>query len=230
PNIIITLFWIVGITSATNSLDNCDGVASGVTAIASFFIFVIAWGSSTDDAQPWLSYLAIGMAGSCLGFLRYNFPPARIYLGDNGSFFLGYMLASMLVFAHYSENPLKAILVPCLVLAVPIFDITLSTLLRIRDGDVRSWKEAVLYCGRDHMAHLLMRVGFSKKRTVAVIYSLAVGGGVAALLVMANDKFSVCFAIAGMYGVLLVAVGILLGRVRQKLGNPLLKRKTGVTA
>lgn len=214
PNLVITLLWIVGATSAMNSIDNTDGVAPGLAAIASAVLFFIAWGHSLSDAQPWVAYVAAAMVGSCFGMLRYNFPPARIYLGDNGSLFLGYMLAAMLVFAHYSASPLQAILIPGLTLAVPIFDIILTTVLRIRDGDVRSVKEAILHCSRDHTAHLLMGLGLSKRLTVGVIYSLAILGGLSAILIWQNPSFGFSLMIAGGYLSLLAALGVVLARAR----------------
>ncbi len=217
PNLLLTLIWIVGVTSATNSLDNTDGIVGGVTAIASVFLFSIAWGTSTTDAQPWLSYFAVAMAGSCIGFLRYNFAPARIYLGDNGAFFIGFMLSTMMVFAHYSTDPLQAMLIPCLVLSVPIFDIVLATWLRIRDGDVRGIRAAVVYCGRDHMAHLLMALGLSKRQTACAIYLLAVLGGGIALLVLAAESPAAYLTIAGLYLGFLALVGVVLGQIRRQL-------------
>ena len=217
PNILLTLFWIVGVTSAKNSLDNTDGVAGGVAALTGLFVFAIAWGTSPADAQPWLSYLAVALVGSCCGFLRYNLPPARIYLGDNGSFFLGYILATLLVFCKYSTDPLKAVIVPCLILSVPIYDIALATILRIRDGDVRNWRDAVLYCGRDHLAHLLMGLRFSKRVTVCFIYSLTIIGGVTALLVMNATHPALYLAITGTYVSFLVGISIVLGRVRRQV-------------
>lgn len=214
PNLLLTLLWIVGATSAMNSIDNTDGVAPGLAAIASAFLFYIAWGHSADDAQPWVSYVAIAMVGSCFGMLRYNFPPARIYLGDNGSFFLGYMLAAMLVFAHYSARPLQTLLIPGLVLSVPIFDIVLTTVLRIRDGDVKSIRQAILHCGHDHTAHLLMGLGLSKRATVLTIYGLAITGGLSAILVWQSPSDAVCLVLAGAYAALLFSLGIVLGRAR----------------
>ncbi len=217
PNIAITLLWIVGVTSAMNSLDNTDGVVGGVSAIAAAFILAIAWGTSPGNAQPWLSYLAVALLGACLGFLRYNFHPARIYLGDNGAFFVGYCLATLLVFAHYSKDPLQAVLVPALILAVPIFDLLLATALRIRDGQVRTVRAAILYCGRDHLAHLFMAMGMSKVQTALAIYALAIAGGVAGLLVLASPRPGIYLSIAGLYGTLLVAVGATAGRFRRRL-------------
>ncbi|MFN0058905.1 MAG: glycosyltransferase family 4 protein [Planctomycetota bacterium] len=214
PNVLITLFWIVGVTSALNSIDNTDGVAAGLTAIAGVFIFLIAWGSSAADAQPWLSYLAVGLVGSCLGFLRYNFNPARIYLGDNGSFLLGYLLAVMLVFARYSENMLQVVLIPGLIMAVPIFDIVLTTYLRIRSGDVSTIKGAILHCARDHVAHLLMGLGLTKTQTTLTIYGLGILGGSAALLVRASPNPVLNLVVAGTYFGFLAALGGVLARAR----------------
>lgn len=216
-NIVVTMIWIAGITSAMNSLDNTDGVAGGTAAIAALFTFVIAWGTSSADAQPWLSYLAVSLAGASIGFLRYNFAPAKIYLGDNGAFFLGYALATILVFGHYSTDPLKAILIPCLILSVPIFDITLSTILRWRDGDVKTFREAVLYCGRDHVAHLLMGLNLTKRQAACVLYAIGVVGGLVALIVLNVTTVGFYLSITGMYLALLTALGVILGRVRRQV-------------
>lgn len=216
-NVAITMVWIAGVTSAMNSLDNTDGVAGGSSAIAALFTFCVAWGHSSADAQPWLSYLAVSLAGASIGFLRYNFAPARIYLGDNGAFFLGYALSTMLVFGHYSTDPLKAILVPCLILCVPLYDITLATCLRWRDGDVRSIRDAVLFCGRDHLAHLLLGLNLSKRQTACVIYALGISGGLVGLLVLNVTPMAIYLPIVGMFAALLLALGVVLGRVRKQV-------------
>jgi len=213
----LTLVWIVGVISATNSLDNTDGVVGGTSAIAALSIAAIAWGTSAFEAQPWLSYLAVALVGSSLGFLRYNFPPARIYLGDNGSFLIGFLLATILVFGEYSTDPVQAILIPCLVLVVPLYDITLATVLRIRDGDVRSWREAVHYCGKDHLAHLLMGAGLSKRQAVGVLYALAAAGGATAVAVHRLDSRIASLIVGVLVAAGLAWMGILLGRVRPVL-------------
>ncbi len=213
-DVVLTLLWIVGVISATNSLDNTDGVVGGVSAIAGIFIFAIAWGSNAFDAQPWLSYLAVALVGSSLGFLRYNFPPARVYLGDNGSFLIGYLLATILVFGQYSTDPVVAILIPCLILVVPLFDITLATVLRIRDGEVRTWRDAVHYCGNDHLAHLLQGLGLTKRQAVGFLYALGIAGGLTALAVHRLESRVACLTVAILFAAGLSWIGILLGRVR----------------
>ncbi|MBI4574894.1 MAG: undecaprenyl/decaprenyl-phosphate alpha-N-acetylglucosaminyl 1-phosphate transferase [Planctomycetes bacterium] len=182
-NVPLTLFWIVGVTSATNSLDNTDGVVTGVSAIAATATFFVAWGDSATSAQPWLSYLAVTLLGCCLGLLRYNFVPARIYLGDNGAFLLGFLLACMLVKGEWARHPVKAIVVPCLIMTVPLFDICLSTVLRIVHGRVGGVLDAILYCGRDHLAHRLMALGYSKTHSVLLLYLMAAIAGALAIVV-----------------------------------------------
>jgi len=212
---ILTLTWIVGVISATNSLDNTDGVVGGTAAIAAISILAIAAGSSAFEAVPWLFPLAVALVGSALGFLRYNFPPARVYLGDNGSFLIGYLLATILALGEYSTDPIVALLIPCLVLVVPLFDITLATILRVRDGDVRSWRDAVHYCGRDHLAHLLMGLGLSKRRAAACLYALAGAGGAAAFAAHRLESRVAAIAIALLFAAALALLGIRLGRVRR---------------
>lgn len=175
----VTLLWMAGVASATNSLDNMDGAAGGTAAIACAAVFYIAWGQSVESSQAWLSYVAIALLGSSLGFLRYNYPGAKVFLGDNGSLLVGYVLAAMLVLGGWSQHPLKAIVIPCMILTVPLFDITLSTILRYKHGVVSTWVEAVVYCGRDHLSHRFMALGLSKPQALWALYAI---GGTAAIM------------------------------------------------
>jgi hypothetical protein len=120
-----------------------------------------------------------------------------------------------LVFGEYSADPIQSILIPCLILVVPLYDITLSTLLRFRDGDVKSWRDAVHYCGKDHLAHLLHGVGLSKRQAVGFLYALGFTGGLTALAVHRIESRVVTLSIAVLFGAGLTWIGILLGRVRQ---------------
>jgi UDP-GlcNAc:undecaprenyl-phosphate GlcNAc-1-phosphate transferase len=197
-----------------NSLDNMDGAATGTSAVASAAIFYIAWGTSAQDAQPWLSYLAVALLGACLGFLRFNYHPARAFLGDNGSFLIGFLLASMLVLGRWSPNPVKAMIIPCIILTVPLYDITLSTILRIRGGIVRSIPEAITYCGKDHITHRLVALGLTQTQAVLSLYLLGAISGFVAILIFKIDDPRVFVPVLGIYLITLVWFGVVLDRAR----------------
>jgi len=149
----ITVLWLVGITNALNLLDNLDGQAAGVTAIAAGFLayFFLAAG------QPLQAALAVAVAGAALGFLLYNYHPASIFMGDSGSLLLGFALASLSLLApsHRTRNLLATLAVPILILLIPIIDTTLVTLSRKAHG------RAVSQGGTDHISHRLVALGLS---------------------------------------------------------------------
>lgn len=180
----LTLLWISGVSSSMNSLDNMDGAAGGTAAIASFWTFYVAWYTG-PWGQPHVSFIAIALMGACLGFLRYNWTPARVFLGDNGSLLLGFLLAALTVQCGWSRGDrLKAVIVPCAILCVPLYDITLSTILRIRRGVVKNPIEAIVYCGRDHLSHRLVALGLSKREAVLVLYLFGMISGTVAVIVV----------------------------------------------
>lgn len=183
-DLVLTLLWITGVSSAMNSMDNMDGAAGGTAAIASFWTFYVAWYTG-PWGQPHVSFVAIALMGACMGFLRYNWKPARIFLGDNGSLVLGFLLAAMTVQCGWSRGDrLKAIIVPCAILCVPLYDITLSTTLRIVRGVVRNPIEAIVYCGRDHLSHRLVALGLSQREAVLMIYLFGMISGTVAIIVV----------------------------------------------
>lgn len=209
-DMVLTLFWIAGVSSAMNSLDNMDGAALGISAIAAFFTFLIAWYSY----QTQFSYVSIALCGACLGALRYNFKPARTFIGDNGSLLLGFLLSALMVVGGWAhEDRVKAVLLPCVVLVVPLFDITLATFLRYKNGVVRSMREAILYCGRDHLSHRLVALGLSQREAVLSLYLFGIAGGMIAYL-LASDRAgpSVYGPVVGAGIVVLIGVGMLLDR------------------
>lgn len=215
-DVALTLFWIAGVSSAMNSLDNMDGAAAGVAGIAAFWIFLVAW-YTEPWGQPPVSYVAVALFGACAGFLRYNlFPPARIFLGDNGSLVLGFLLASLTVQAGWArDDKIKALLVPCAILGVPLYDITLSTLLRIRRGVVRGPVQAIVYCGRDHLSHRLVAFGMSRREAVLLLYLCGmIGGAVGFFLSRPGVGPAVYWPVAGASLAVLVALGAVLDRAR----------------
>lgn len=176
--IIITILWVVGITNALNFLDGMDGLASGLVVIAAGIFFVIA----IQTEQLYLGYLTIALAGATLGFIPYNFYPARIFLGDSGSSFLGFSLASLAMMGGWAENnPMVALSVPLLVLGVPIFDMIYITAARIKQRKVTNFRSWIEYVGKDHLHHRLFNLGFGQRQVVFFIYMLSLCLGLSAV-------------------------------------------------
>ena len=211
----LTLLWISGVSSAMNSMDVVDGAAGGTAAIAAFWTFYVSWYTGVWG-QPHVSYIAIALMGSCLGFLRYNWSPAKIFLGDNGSLLLGFLLASLTVQCGWSSGDrIKAVIVPCAILAVPLFDITISTILRIRRGIVKNPIQAIVYCGRDHVSHRLVALGLSKRESVLVQYLFGmISGTIAIIVVRPEVEASVYIPIVIGSLLALAAFGAVLDRAK----------------
>ena len=161
---LITALWIVGLTNAINLMDNMDGLAAGVSAIAAFYIAV----AGVINGQILVSGLASALFGACLGFLYFNFPPAKIFMGDSGAYFLGFWLSVLgLQLRFTAEASLSTWLVPVIVMGLPIFDTTLVTVSRIRRG-IHPFTP-----GKDHVSHRLVRLGFDKRAAVLCLYLVA---------------------------------------------------------
>ncbi len=204
-NISLTVFWIVGITNALNLLDNMDGLSSGVTTIAAFVILAL----SLYKGHPGVALLCLALAGSCLGFLRYNFKPARIFMGDCGSLFLGYTLATLAILGGWQHHsPVTAsLLSPILILSVPVFDTTLVTILRFAHGRM-PWEG-----GKDHSSHRLVHIlSGSEKGAVLILYGVGVlAGGLGLVAARFSSLMAVFIMTAFVLG--MVILGIRLAKV-----------------
>ncbi len=189
-NILLTYLWILGITNAMNFLDGIDGLATGLGAIISLFLGIVAF----NTQQPFLGWFALAMLGSCLGFLPYNFrrtDPATIFLGDTGSIFIGFMLACLGITGNWSQmNPLVSITAPIMIFGVLIFDMTHTTVSRIATGKVRSFHDWVAYVGRDHIHHRMQRLFQDKKKSVLLILCISACLGLSAVIMPQLDTFS----------------------------------------
>jgi UDP-GlcNAc:undecaprenyl-phosphate GlcNAc-1-phosphate transferase len=206
-NLLITLFWIVGITNAVNMLDNMDGLAAGVSAIAAVFL---ALNFYINEQLP-QALMLIAFAGALLGFLVYNHHPASIFMGDCGSMFVGFFLACSALAAGpgggRSRSIVAVLAVPVLVLVVPIFDTTLVTLMRKLAGRPASQG------GRDHTSHRLVALGLSEKHAVWMLYTFAISGGAVAMLVR-HVALDVSVGAIVAFSVVLTLLGVQLARVR----------------
>lgn len=176
----LTVLWIVGITNSLNFFDNHDGGASGAVAISSFTLAVLAFATS----QFYIAALALVLCGSSLGFLFWNKSPARIYMGDAGSLFIGMMIASLLV--RFDPNPINrwaGFAIPILLLALPIMDTTVVVVSRIQRG------VSPFQGGQDHLSHRLMSRGFTRRGTAFILWGASGFFAFLAILV-SNSTFT----------------------------------------
>ncbi len=171
---LLTVIWIVGITNAFNLLDNMDGVSAGVGLIVIGIFAAVAF----ETGQLFVASLLLALGGATLAFLLFNFPPAKIFMGDCGSLFLGYMIAALtVVFTFYQEShPISTILIPAIILALPIYD-TASVII-IRLAEKRSPFEA----DKRHFSHRLVDLGMSVRQAVLIIYLMTFALGILAVL------------------------------------------------
>jgi UDP-GlcNAc:undecaprenyl-phosphate GlcNAc-1-phosphate transferase len=163
-DLLITILWIVGITNSINFFDNVDGGASGTIAISSIFLFFLAF----QGGQFFIAALAAVLGGATIGFLLWNRPPARIYMGDAGALFLGLLIATLLI--RFDPNPIylsASFAIPVLILAIPILDTSVAVISRIRRGI------SPFQGGQDHLSHRLMRVGLNKRQAVLSLWLMS---------------------------------------------------------
>lgn len=202
-NLAATILWVVGISNATNLLDNMDGLSAGVAAIACAFFTLLA----VMHGQFWVSTVAASLLGATVGFLYFNWHPARIFMGDAGSLLLGFLLAVLGMKLSFPDvDPRRTWPIAILVLAVPIFDTTLVTLSRLRRG------VGVTNGGRDHVSHRLVRSGLTVRQAVATIYLAAFLCGAVAVSAILLPTVASVYAVIALLGLLAVAALFLLER------------------
>src|SRR5215212_9166534 len=205
-NMVITIFWLIGITNAVNLLDNMDGLAAGIAAISSIFLAV----NFLINAQPTEALVLAVFAAALIGFLAYNSNPASIFMGDCGSMFIGFFLATtslMSITVGRSRSFLPVLAVPILVLLIPIFDTAFVTILRKLSG------RAASQGGRDHTSHRLVALGMSERRAVLMLYAFAGLSGLVALLVQ-RARLDVSLAAIAGFTILLTLLGVYLAGVK----------------
>ena len=211
-NLLVTIVWVVGVTSAFNGIDNMDGLASGVCVVASAMFLVIAlqahYSAGTETSLAWFGLLAAGLIGSNLGFLIYNVKPARVFMGDSGSFFLGFMVSALGVMGEWAANPVISCTIPILILGVPIFDFGYILITRILRGETRTLRSVIEHCAMDHLSHRLVWIGFSERKAVGLIYVMAVVLGVSGILLRNSDSLidSALAVVQGLFVVVLIVV------------------------
>ena len=204
-NIFITIFWLVGMTNAINLLDNMDGLAAGIVAIACAFMAA----TFLLNGQAHEALLPVLLGGAALGFLVFNFSPASIFMGDCGSMFLGFTLGGMALLSSSdrTRNLTSVLITPVLIMLIPIFDTTLVAISRKLSGRPLSQG------GRDHTSHRLVALGISERRAVLLLYILSAAAGVLALLVR-DQQIEFVVALVATFTMILFFIGFYLSKVR----------------
>jgi UDP-GlcNAc:undecaprenyl-phosphate GlcNAc-1-phosphate transferase len=196
----ISILWIVGITNTINLVDGLDGLASGVAAISASTMMFMASISGFD----YILLECAVIAGSSLGFLPYNFNPAKIFMGDTGSLFLGYMLAVISILGFLKTVTLAAIIIMVLVLGIPLFDTFFAIVRRIRN------KKPIMEADRGHVHHRLLAKGFTQRQTVLILYIVSILFGAAAIFFSDSEPLEGSLVI-GAVSIIIVYTGKKLG-------------------
>lgn len=169
---IITVLWLIAITNAVNLIDGLDGLAAGIAAISALCIGYVAY--IHGQYVPTLAMMAI--AGAALGFLPYNFNPAKIFMGDSGSELLGFSIAAVSILGTVKSATIVVVIIPALVLGLPIFDTVMAILRRLAKH------QSIGTADKDHLHHRIMKAGFGQKRAVMILYCISGIMGIVAVL------------------------------------------------
>ena len=206
----LTILWIVGLTNALNMIVNMDGLSSGIAFVAAIAIFLLSW----QSGQTTVPILALALAGACLGFLRYNFKPAKIFMGDCGSLLIGYTLSTLTILGFWQESSaiFPALTAPVLILGYPVFDTTFVTILRLESGG-RPWVG-----GKDHSSHRLVKLGLNERQVVLLVYAFGIVGGLAAFVLL-NTTLVVGISVAAFLCMAAIVFGWFLAKLSKDYDN-----------
>ena len=195
----ITVIWIIGVTNAVNLIDGLDGLASGVSAIASMTLFCIALIASEGN----IAVLTAALAGACFGFLPYNFNPAKIFMGDTGAMFLGFILSTVSIMGLFKAYAVISFIVPFIVLGLPLFDTSFAILRRIKNH------KPIMEADRGHLHHRLLDMGFTQKQTVSILYLISTVLGLSAVVLIGAGVVRALVLVAAIIIAIIIAYMII---------------------
>lgn len=193
---IVTVLWIVAITNAVNLIDGLDGLAAGISSIASISILFISLIMESFES----AFIATALVGCCLGFLPFNMNPAKIFMGDTGATFLGFILATLSVMGAFKSYAVISFVFPFLVLGLPIFDTLFAIIRRILKH------KPIMSADRGHLHHRLIDMGFNQKQTVSILYSASCILGLSATVMAAQGMLKGLILIVSLIPVVIFAV------------------------
>ena len=197
----VTIIWIVGITNAVNLIDGLDGLAVGVSSIAAITMLAVAL---LTGHLP-IAITMAALAGACIGFMPYNLNPAKIFMGDTGSTFLGYMLATVSIMGLFKFYAVISFAVPFLILGLPIFDTANAIIRRVAAG------RSPMSPDRGHVHHKLIDMGFNQKQAVAILYAISATLGLTAVVLTSSGEVKAIVLLLAVLAAILVGAGIIYG-------------------
>ena len=216
---VLTIFWIIGIINAFNLIDGMDGLSSGITLFSSLTLAMLA---IANGYLP-TALVALALAGAVTGFLIYNFNPARIFMGDSGSMFIGYILAVLSLRSQSKAHAVVSILVPIIAMGVPILDTTLAFMRRMLRH------QSIFAADKQHIHHFLLSLGFNQRKTVLILYAISVLFTILSMVMIFNkniDTFLIVIIFAIIVFVIIKKLGyveMIYGKFRVKKENSLEK-------
>ena len=190
----LTMLWIVGCTNAVNLIDGLDGLAVGVSAISSLTMMVV----SIFVADPNTTFILAAVCGACVGFMPYNLNPAKIFMGDVGSQFLGFVLACVSIMGLFKLHTVITFLVPVLAMAIPLADTVFAFCRRILHG------QSPFHADKGHFHHRLLAMGLNQKQAVAVLYGVSAVMGLVAVLLTGKDTLQRIICVVAAFVISLV--------------------------
>ncbi len=198
-SMLITVLWIVGLANTINLVDGIDGLAAGITLIAAFTLFIVAVILKRYE----VAVLAFTLCGTTLGFLRYNFSPASIFMGDTGSMLLGYFLACISVLGVLKSSATLALAVPLLALGVPLLDTVAAIVRRVKQNRHIFWADD------KHLHHRLLALGFSQRQAVFLIYYISVLLSMGAIMIVSVTGFAALISLLVLFALIYIGFKVI---------------------
>ena len=214
---IITVLWIVCIINAFNLIDGMDGLSSGITLFSSLTLAILA----IVNGYLSVAVVALALAGAVTGFLIFNFNPAKIFMGDSGSMFIGYILAILSLRGQSKAHAIVSILVPIIAMGLPILDTTLAFLRRILRH------QSVFMADKQHIHHFLLSLGFNQRKTVLILYSISISFTILAMIMIFNNNINT-FLILLVFVIIVFVIITKLGYVEMIYGRFRVKKENSL--
>jgi len=197
-SVVVTVLWIVGITNAVNLMDGMDGLAGGVSFIAAMSLLAA---SAQFEARAAATLICAGVAGAALGFLRHNYHPSRIFMGDAGAYFLGYVLAATSILGNAKITTVTSLIPTILLFLVPVVDTSQVIINRLLSG-----KNPLSTPGKDHLHHRLLAQGFSQRHSAVILWGVTLAGGIVAMQMQGIRQLAIVVTAIGIAILLIVTV------------------------